>query len=129
MSFELTATTTAGARLVELAEELAADAAQRAAAHDREGTFPFASLAAVRRSGYLTGPIPEKLGGFGVASVHDLLVASSRLARGDASLTLGVNMHLTYVINVVRRYRRAVVAGDQRRSGPLAGSLEQLTRD
>jgi hypothetical protein len=28
-----------------------------------------------------------------VTSVHDLLVACSRLARGDASLAIGVNMH------------------------------------
>ena len=45
--------------------------------------------------GYFAAPIPEVFGGLGVDSAHDLLVASSRLARGDASVAIGVNMHLS----------------------------------
>ena len=37
-----------------------------------------------------------------------MLVASSRLARGDASLAIGVNMHFAYLLNVVRRWQIAV---------------------
>ena len=70
-------------------------------------SFPFDSFAAVKQSGYFAAPIPEELGGLGVTSVHDVLVASSRLARGDAALTLGVNMHLVFVLNVVRRWQIA----------------------
>jgi alkylation response protein AidB-like acyl-CoA dehydrogenase len=58
-----------------------------------------------------------------------VLVASSRLARGDAALTLGVNMHLAYVTNVVRRWQLALAAGDERRTSALAGSLEEIARD
>ncbi|MGZ4413739.1 MAG: acyl-CoA dehydrogenase family protein [Gaiellaceae bacterium] len=58
-----------------------------------------------------------------------MLVASSRLARGDASLTLGMNMHLVYLLNVVRRWQIAAAAGDERRSTAFAATLEQIARD
>jgi hypothetical protein len=45
---ELTARTTEGAALVALAERLAADMADRSAAHDRDGSFPDASIDALR---------------------------------------------------------------------------------
>src|SRR4051794_40774433 len=129
MSFELTARTECGGRLVALAETLADEISPHAAAHDRDASFPFESFAAVKKSGYFTAPIPEELGGLGVTSAHDVLVASSRLARGDASLTLGVNMHLAYLQNVVRRWRAAATSGDNRREEALAASLRQIAAD
>jgi alkylation response protein AidB-like acyl-CoA dehydrogenase len=127
--FELTAKTQSGARLVALAERLAEDMATRAAQHDREASFPFASLDALKRAGYFTAPIPVEHGGLGVSSVHDLLVASSRLARGDASVAIGVNMHLAVLLNIVRRWEAAVRAGDARRIAAFGDSLETIARD
>ena len=104
--------------------------APHAAQHDREASFPFESLAAVKRSGYLAAPIPEELGGLGVTSLHDVLVASSRLARGDAALTLGVNMHLVFVLNVVRAL--AGVRGRRATNGApraFGATLEQIARE
>jgi alkylation response protein AidB-like acyl-CoA dehydrogenase len=72
--------------------------------------------------------VPEPLGGLGVTSVHDLLVASSRLARGDAALTLGVNMHLVFVLNVVRRWQIATAAGDERRVRAFGETLGEIAR-
>jgi alkylation response protein AidB-like acyl-CoA dehydrogenase len=129
MPFELTARTAPGAELVALAEALADGIGARAAEHDRDGSYPFESFAAVKRSGYFMAPIPEHLGGLGVMSAHDVLVASTRLARGDASLTLGVNMHLAYLQNVVRRWHGAVVSGNERRATALADSLSQIAAD
>ena len=129
MPLELTARTDSGARLVALAERLASEIALSAADHDRDGSFPFDSLASIKQSGYLAAPIPEQLGGLGVASVHDLLVASSRLARGDAALTLGVNMHLVFVLNVVRRWQIATTAGDERRARAFGETLGEIARD
>ena len=129
MPFELTARTAPGARLVALAEALAVEIGAHAAEHDRNGSYPFDSFAAVKGSGYFTAPIPEQLGGLGVTSAHDVLVASSRLARGDASLTLGVNMHLAYLQNVVRRWHAAAVTGNERREAALADSLRQIAAD
>jgi alkylation response protein AidB-like acyl-CoA dehydrogenase len=129
MSLELTANTEAGGQLVALAEALAAEIGPRAAIHDREASFPFDSFAAVKESTYSTAPVPVELGGMGVTSLHDVVVASSRLARGDAALTLGVNMHFAYLLNVVRRWQRATAGGDERRSRAFASTLEQIVRD
>jgi L-evernosamine nitrososynthase len=129
MTFELTPTTRRGAHLVALAEKLADRIAPGAAVHDREGSFPFESLALVRDSGYLVAPIPERHGGLGVDSLHDVLVASSRLARGDAALTIGINMHFAYVLNVVRRWQVAEAAGNARRAAAFATTLGDLARN
>src|SRR5204863_1446542 len=120
MTMELTARTSAGAALVALAERLAADLAGRSAEHDRDGSYPHPSIGSLREARYFTAPIPAELGGLGVSSVHDLVVASGRLARGDASVAIGVNMHLVAVMAMVRRWRMARAAGDERRERGFA---------
>jgi alkylation response protein AidB-like acyl-CoA dehydrogenase len=127
--FELTAKTEPGARLVRLAETLAEELASRAAMHDREASFPHASIDALKRAGYFTAPIPTEYGGLGVTSVHDLVVASSRLARGDASVAIGVNMHLAVLLNIVRRWQIAAAAGDARRTAAFGESMASIARD
>jgi alkylation response protein AidB-like acyl-CoA dehydrogenase len=127
--FELTANTETGARLVLLAESLADELATRAALHDREASFPHASVDALKRAGYFTAPIPTEHGGLGVTSVHDVVVASSRLARGDASVAIGVNMHLVILLNIVRRWQAAVAADDERRATAFGASMQAVARD
>ena len=117
---ELTATTPSGARLGRLAEALGDELAERAAEHDRDASFPHASIDALKREHYFAAPIPAAHGGLDVTSVHDVVVASSRLARGDASVAIGVNMHLVILMNIVRRWQLAVAAGDARRAGIFA---------
>jgi alkylation response protein AidB-like acyl-CoA dehydrogenase len=129
MSLELQATTPQGKRLVALAETLAGEIEACAGVYDREGSYPFKSFDTLKRHGYFRAPIPEEFGGLGVTSVHDVLVASSRLARGDASLAIGVNMHFVYLLNVVRRWHTAVGSGNERRAAALGGALEQIARD
>jgi alkylation response protein AidB-like acyl-CoA dehydrogenase len=126
---ELTANTDAGARLVRLAETLAQELARRAPEHDRAASFPHASIDALKRAGYFTAPIPTEFGGLGVTTVHDVIVASSRLARGDASVAIGVNMHLVVLLNMVRRWQAAAAAGDERRARAFRSSLEAIARD
>ena len=128
MSVELNARTEEGGHLVALAERLAEDFAGRAAEHDRTATYPFASIAALRRAGYFGAPVPVVHGGLGVRSVHDLLVAASRLARGDASVAIGVNMHTTVLRNIVRRWEMAVAAADGRRARAFAASMQEAAR-
>jgi L-evernosamine nitrososynthase len=128
MPIELTAHTEAGARLVAIAEELAPQLAARAAEHDRDGTYPFEAIAALKAAGYFAAPVPVELGGLGVSSAHDLVVASSRLARGDASVAIGVNMHLVAVLNMERRFHVAGAAGEERRARGFASSLQQIAR-
>jgi alkylation response protein AidB-like acyl-CoA dehydrogenase len=126
---ELTAKTETGARLVRLAESLAEELATRAALHDREASFPHASIDALMRERYFGAPIPTEHGGLGVTSVHDVVVASSRLARGDASVAIGVNMHLVILMNIVRRWQIAVAAGDERRAEIFGASMGSIARD
>jgi alkylation response protein AidB-like acyl-CoA dehydrogenase len=126
---ELAAHTRAGARLVALAERLSEALAARAAEHDRNGTYPFEAIDALKAAGYFAAPVPVELGGLGVSSAHDLVVASSRLARGDASVAIGVNMHLVAVLNMERRREVAVAAGAQRRARAFAASLRQVARE
>jgi len=126
---ELRARTATGADLVALAERLAEDLGSRAAAHDRDGTYPHDSIRALRDAGYLVAPVPTDLGGLGVSSVHDLVVASGRLARGDASVAIGVNMHLIAVMALARRLSVALAAGKTRRAGAFAESLRTIVRE
>ena len=116
---ELTATTEAGARLVAPGracspEDLAGRAAESTTARHRSRT-----RASTRSSGRATSrpPIPAELGGLGVSSVHDLVVASSRLARGDASVAIGVNMHLVAAAAASRGAWRDRRGGRRRAAG------------
>jgi alkylation response protein AidB-like acyl-CoA dehydrogenase len=129
MSLELTARTENGARLAALADELAAEIAPHAARHDREASFPFESFDTIKKSGYFLAPIPEELGGLGVVSLHDLVVAQSRLARGDAALALGVNMHFVLVLSMAQRWELLRATGDERRMAAFGTSLEEIVRE
>ena len=129
MPIELTAHTDAGARLVAIAERLSEELAARAAEHDRDGTFPFEAIDALKAAGVFAAPVPVALGGLGVSSAHDLVLAASRLARGDASVAIGVSMHLVAVLNMERRRQVAVAAGAERRAGAFASSLKEIVDD
>src|SRR3954466_2539525 len=126
MPIELSAHTDAGGRLVAAAELLSEQLAASAAEHDRDGSYPLEAIALRRVAGYFAAPIPVELGGLGVTSAHDLVVASSRLARGDASVAIGVSMHLVAVLNMERRRQVALAAGHDGRAGAFAMSLEQI---
>src|SRR6476659_786456 len=91
---ELSAATRSGAWLVRLAGELG----------ERDALSSDTGAAVLKRAGVFTAPIPAELGGLGVTSVHDVVVASSRLARGDAALAAAVNEHLAVVLHLVRRW-------------------------
>jgi alkylation response protein AidB-like acyl-CoA dehydrogenase len=129
MPIELRAVTDAGARLVAIAEGLSEELAAHAAEHDRDGSYPFEAIDALKAAGYFAAPVPVELGGLGVWSAHDLVVASSRMARGDPSVAIGVNMHLVAVLNMERRRRVAVAGGARRRAQAFASSLERIARD
>jgi alkylation response protein AidB-like acyl-CoA dehydrogenase len=126
---ELQPKTPAGARLVACAEDLAQRMARAAAEYDTTGQYPLPHVALLKQAGYFGAPIPEQFGGRGVESTFDILVASSRLARGDASMTLGVNMHLQILMSMVRRWRRAYHRGDERRAGAFGRSLTRIVDD
>jgi alkylation response protein AidB-like acyl-CoA dehydrogenase len=69
IDFELTPLTASGERLVALATQHAADFAPSAAQHDRDGSFPFEHIEAMRQSGVLAACVPHEFGGLGVESL------------------------------------------------------------
>jgi alkylation response protein AidB-like acyl-CoA dehydrogenase len=96
--------------LVELAGSLADRFAERAGEYDREGTFPFENYEEMREAGYLGLTVPEELGGRG-ASLHELILAQERLAMGDGSTALAVNMHVSPIGQLASLWRSS---GDER---------------
>ena len=126
MDFELQPVTEPGRRLVALAEEHAADFATRAEQHDRENSFPFENIEAMRKSGVMAACVPEEFGGFGVESVYDLALGVGRLARGDASTAIATNMHLSASWTITRVWQAAKAANDARGAGPPAGWLAEI---
>jgi len=67
--------------------------------HDRDGTFPHETFAALRESGYLALTVPEAYGGGG-ATPLEVMLAQERLARGDGSVALAASMHLGHVAGI-----------------------------
>lgn len=123
---ELAADTEAGAAMVATAESCAAAFVDGARAHDRDGTFAHEHLDVLRSAGFLKAPIPAELGGGGVSSTRDVLVAASRLARGDAATAIGVNMHFSVVLNLVRHWNVAGARENARRAEALAQALRSV---
>jgi alkylation response protein AidB-like acyl-CoA dehydrogenase len=126
MALELRASSPEGAHLVSLVEKVGEGIAARAYQHDKDASYPFESIEALRRERYFTAPIPSDQGGLGVESVHDVVVAASRLARFDASVAIGVNMHFAAVLNIVRRWRVALGSGNERRAAAFAASMREI---
>src|SRR5215510_4931386 len=126
MDFQLMPVTAPGARLIELAEQHARDFATRAEQHDRDGTFPFENIDALRKSGVMAACVPEELGGLGVDSIHDYVLGINRLGRGDGSTAIAANMHIFQPWRWTRLWRAATVAGQERRAAQLAQLLRQV---
>lgn len=79
-------------RLLALAEPLAERFAARAAAHDRDGSFPFENFVDLRAANLQALTVPEDYGGLGANELEYALVLE-RLAWGDASTALVLGMH------------------------------------
>src|SRR4051812_20368298 len=112
MRFDLQPVTEPGKRYVALAEGHVEELAGRAAAHDQTGTFVADNIAALRASGLLAACVPEEFGGLGNASIHDQMVALSRLGRGDGSTAIAANMHAIFVFFFARDWAAARAAGN-----------------
>ncbi|MGA2411550.1 MAG: acyl-CoA dehydrogenase family protein [Candidatus Binataceae bacterium] len=78
---------------VKLAATHADDFKTRVTQHDRENSFPFENIQAMKASGYLNMTLPAELGGGG-ANPMDLVLAQERLARGDGPTAIAINMHI-----------------------------------
>jgi alkylation response protein AidB-like acyl-CoA dehydrogenase len=102
--------------LVELAAHLAEEFQERAGVHDRANSFPRENYDRMQEVGYSALTVPEELGGLG-ASLLEFLWAQERLAAGDGSTALAINMHLAPAGSMAERWRRS-----------RDGRLEELLR-
>ncbi len=126
MEFDLQPLTEPGKRMVELAEKHAEDFATRVGEHDRDGTFTIENVEAMKKSGFAAGAMPEEFGGLGLTSIHDGIVAISRLGRGDPSTALAFNMHLFRTLRMARAFRNAIATGNQARQKRLEPNLRKI---
>jgi alkylation response protein AidB-like acyl-CoA dehydrogenase len=129
MENELQPQTEPGRQMMTIGEELAQRFAIDAACYDREGTFPFDHIKVLQDTGFMYAPAPVELGGMGVESVHDVMVATSRLARGDASITLGVNMHLLVLLSLARQRRMLLARGEEQRAKGVEAALAAIVAE
>jgi alkylation response protein AidB-like acyl-CoA dehydrogenase len=83
-------------KFIQMAAAHAEDFKTRVAQHDRENSFPFENVTAMKASGYTSMPAPEELGGGG-ADLLDVVLAQERLGRGDLPTAIAINMHLFVV--------------------------------
>lgn len=90
--------------IVDLAGRLADEFAERASEHDRDGSFPFENYERMREEGYLGLTVPTELGGMG-ADLQALILAQERLAQGDGSTALAVNMHVSPIAQLASLWR------------------------
>ena len=80
-------------QFIKLAAAHAEDFKTRVAQHDRENSFPFENVEAMKASGYTNLTVPAELGGGGATSL-DFALAQEQLARGDGPTAVAINMHL-----------------------------------
>lgn len=80
-------------------DELAVRFAERAAQHDRDGSFPFDNFADLRDAGYLKITVAREFGGDGL-SLYDLVSLQERIAYGDGSTALAVGWHVGQVLHL-----------------------------
>ena len=96
------------AEAVAAAHHLAPRLAERAAAHDRDGTYPAADFADLRAAGLLGLMVPTRLGGAG-AGFQDYAEVAMVLAAGNGATALIFNMHASV-------------------TGALAGTPDEMAR-
>ncbi|MGH9024739.1 MAG: acyl-CoA dehydrogenase family protein [Acidimicrobiia bacterium] len=105
MGFQLEAETPAGREFVALCQAHAPDFEARAAAHDRDGTFPFENVDDMKASGVIRATVPEEFGGLGVTSLRDMAIGLNRIGRADGSTAIALNMHLSTCWTAARLLR------------------------
>jgi alkylation response protein AidB-like acyl-CoA dehydrogenase len=88
----------------EKAVQLAAGFAERAATHDRAGSFPFANFQELSDAGLLALTVPTALGGGG-ADLREAADVVNVIARADPSTALVLSMHYIQHLIIARSPR------------------------
>lgn len=86
------------AQLAAAVDKLAERFAQRAARHDKDGSFPFENFSELKQAGYLKLTVPKEYGGDEI-SLYELVLLQERLAKGDGSTALAVGWHMSMILH------------------------------
>lgn len=111
---ELQPTSDRGRLLVERIESLHDRLASNADELDRGGEYARTSIDLLKSAGVTSSVVPSELGGMGVVSIDDFVVASNRLGRADGSTALIASMHLYRVLLLAEAWRLAPPTSDGR---------------
>jgi alkylation response protein AidB-like acyl-CoA dehydrogenase len=84
---------------LELMGSLAGRFAERAANLDEEGSFPFANIDDLRKSGYTCLTVPKRYGGEEI-SLYEMVRLQEKLAAGDGSTALSIGWHMGIMKNL-----------------------------
>ncbi len=120
MAFELDAVTDAGQRFMDAAASITTELREFAAQADQNNTMSRAAFTLLQDKGIAAAFVPEELGGMGVASIRDWIACLAKLAEGDGSVAIAINMHMGVSRGMTQGYRAAVAAGRDP-GGPAAG--------
>jgi alkylation response protein AidB-like acyl-CoA dehydrogenase len=114
-------------RFVDVACSLIPALRERAAQHDRDGTFPHENFADIRRVGLPALVVPQEFGGWG-ANLLESTLTMETLAQGDGSTALSFVMHVQVVGGAAET--DADAASEQGRGGGWPQPLfAQVCRD
>lgn len=126
MSFEITPITEPGKRFVSAAEGLVGAFRDRAHEADEESEICTENFTDMQAAGIASAFVPASLGGFGLTSVHDWITGISRLARGDGSAAIAINMHLAVSRALSLVYSAAEARGSTETVQAMAPMLEGI---
>ena len=101
----------------------AEDFKTRVTEHDRNNTFPFENVKAMKASGYTNLTAPEEAGG-GACEILDLVLAQERLGYGDLPTAISINMHLFAIGWMANLWRLG-----NKKDGGLQSFLESVVRE
>jgi alkylation response protein AidB-like acyl-CoA dehydrogenase len=96
--------TTGSNRFIDVARKLGADFAERAAAHDADGSFVAENYAALKQHKMFSAGVPADLGGGG-ATYTELGDVLREIAHSCASTALALSMHTHLLAAAVWRHR------------------------
>lgn len=113
-------------RFIDVASSLIPALRERAAQHDRDGSFPHENFADIRRAGLPALVVPEEFGGWG-ANLLESTLTMETLAQGDGSTALSFVMHVQVIGGSAATVAGAAAKAD-RGSWPQA-LFAQVCRD
>lgn len=108
-------------RIIDSAEQLAAEFGERAERHDREGSFPFENVARLKETGYTRMTTPQEYGGW-AATPLTFILAQEQLVQGCAATAFAINMHC----NSVAFYTPFMTTGQKERYLGDVGRRQKL---